>query len=193
MQSRAEIRGFGAGSLDLLRDLRVDEISHFDRPLRDHLVGCFSLLDCWGAPSHVCVAGLFHSIYGTETFKRAAAAATDRPRIRDVIGSAAEELVYLFSFGDRRRLLLDNGMPPHSWTSHSGDERAEIDDETLGWLVLIEAANFVEQLPHLDSVSDATIDDMTQRFDAQKRHLPPHVRHALREAHATRLGRARRA
>ncbi len=192
MQSRVEIRGFGDGALDLLRYFRVDEIAHFDRALREHLIGCFTLLDCWGAPSHVCVTGLFHSIYGTATFKSAAAAATDRPRIRNVIGSAAEELVYLFSFGDRRRLLLDSRTAPHLWTSHSGDERAEIDDETLGWLVLVEAANFVEQLPHIDSVSDATIDDMMQRFDAQKRHLPPHVRHALREAYDARLDRATR-
>ena len=191
MQSRAEIRGFGAEAIELLRDFRVDEISHFDRPLRDHLVGCFTLLDQWGAPSHVCVAGLFHSIYGTETFKSAAAAATDRPRIRNVIGNAAEDLVYLFSFGDRRRLSIDNRTPPYLWTSHSGDERAEIDDKTLGWLVLVEAANFVEQLPHIDSISETTIDDMMQRFDAQERHLPLHVRRALREARDARGDRAR--
>ncbi len=173
MSSRTE--GSSQAAATLLREVPIDGIAHYDRELREHLIGCHALLERWGAAPEVQIAGLFHSVYGTATFKTRALEVDERPRVRALIGEGSERLVYLFGFGDRRRLLLENHAPPHTWTAHAGqtsDASEAIDDETLAALVLIEAANFLEQLPHVDAIESSTVQDMRRRFAAQRRHIP---------------------
>lgn len=141
---------------------------------------------------HVCPAGLFHSIYVTATFKDAAVDWIDRPRVRAAIGESAEYLAHLFCAGSRRRLLLKNPSPPYFWADHTAGTRLEIDEHTLSALVVIEAANFVDQLPFIDAVPQTTVDDMERRFDAQRRHLSPTIREDLRAALGMRRARADR-
>ena len=51
--------------LDLLHGLNADENPHSGGELLDHLRGTHDFLDAWGNEQHVCLGGLFHSIYGT--------------------------------------------------------------------------------------------------------------------------------
>jgi hypothetical protein len=57
------------------------------------------LLRDWDNPTDVCLAGLFHSIYGTNTFKHQSL--HDRGALVNMIGVKAELLVHHFATGDR--------------------------------------------------------------------------------------------
>ena len=56
--------------LDLLIDLNTDSLSHSHGTLIDHLQQTYELLKQWENPQYVCLAGLFHSIYGTQIYKK---------------------------------------------------------------------------------------------------------------------------
>jgi hypothetical protein len=171
---------------NLLNDFPVQAIRHFGRPLAEHLVGCHDLLVRWGAPDTLCRAGLFHSIYGTATFREAAVPAYGRARIAELIGAEAEVLVHFFCFGDRRRLMLDNVRPPYVWTDHRDGSTQALAEAEFQALVLLEVANFVEQLPYIGSVPDAVIDDMEHRLRHQDRWYSAQVRADLAAALAAR-------
>jgi SM-20-related protein len=79
-----------------LTEIGAKEVTHSGRTLWDHLKGTYDILCKWGEPEHVCIAGLFHSIYGTEYFKHACVPIEERPKIIALIGASAERLVYRF-------------------------------------------------------------------------------------------------
>lgn len=72
-------------------------MSSFD----EHLRGVQAILRKWEAPQHLCDAGLFHSIYGTEGFQGYKLSVLKRPSIRLLIGPASERLVWIFCMVDR--------------------------------------------------------------------------------------------
>ena len=69
-----------------------------------HLKGVQAILRFWDAPYHLTKAGLFHSIYGTEGFQGFALPLQQRRSIQQLIGSAAEKLVFVFCMLDRSTL-----------------------------------------------------------------------------------------
>lgn len=82
-----------------LISLDANKTAHSGRTLYEHLKGVHDLLRDWDNPRHVCLAGLFHSIYGTNTFKHVSL--RDRGELVKKIGLRAETLVHLFSTADR--------------------------------------------------------------------------------------------
>lgn len=70
------------------------DIPHSNITLASHLFGTYSILKRMNAPEHVCLAGLFHSIYSTEIFK--CELTIERETVKYYIGEMAEELVFLF-------------------------------------------------------------------------------------------------
>ena len=132
----------------LLESYGTAAAAHTGRSLRDHLVGTFDLLEAWGNDRDVCLAGLFHSIYGTEVYTHVSADLAERIRIRREIGSRAEELAYLFCACDRRH-LLSNVERSDAFELHDRftDRSVSLDRSTLAALVEITFANELEQLP----------------------------------------------
>ena len=82
-----------------LISLDANKTRHSGRTLFDHLKGVHDLLRDWDNEHHVCLAGLFHSIYGTNTFKHQSL--NDRAKLIEMIGLKAELLVHYFSTKDR--------------------------------------------------------------------------------------------
>ena len=115
---------------DFLISLDANKTRHSGRTLYDHLKGVHDLLRDWDNEQHVCLAGLFHSIYGTKTFKHQSM--TDRSKLIEMIGVKAELLVHYFASLDRPffNSLLDKGRP---------GKKIRRD------LLEIEAANILEQ------------------------------------------------
>jgi hypothetical protein len=111
--------------------LGADKVGHSGRTLYEHLKGTHDLLLEWGAPEHVRLAGLFHSIYGTIYFKHQCLEPTlkNRELVAELIGQKAERLAYLFCTSDR----------PH-FDAQGPDQEQELED-----LRLIERANLQEQ------------------------------------------------
>lgn len=157
-------------------------IEHFGRPLADHLIGTHDLLAQWGNPVDVCLAGLFHSVYGTKTFRTSTIGIDSRNGLRALIGKSAEELVFVFGMSDRRHLLLQNPSPPYCWKDYRTGELAEINVHTFSSLIEIEVANFIEQLPVLDGDTAPVIRDMRNRFEATSSLMSRGARKAFRYA-----------
>ncbi len=139
--------------LDLLRRYHTDITPHSGRHLIDHLIGVYRLLAAWGNPPHVCCAGLFHSIYGTNIFTVRSAPFAERPAIAAAIGDEAERLAFLFCVSER----------PVAFLEAAAQGSAELDDIVhqrrvgvrpgeLAALIEIEVANFLEQPDNPDDV-----------------------------------------
>jgi hypothetical protein len=97
-----------------------------------------SILRICGCSEDVCLAGLYHSIYGTNFFT--VSTTTDRIKIKEVIGSRAEELAWIFCNANR----------PFCWFVGNNFALRDgssiwVDDETLHFLQMIEGANLLEQ------------------------------------------------
>jgi len=88
--------------IKFLKELGADRVPHSGRYLIDHLVGVHDILVGWKLEQYVCDAGLFHSIYGTMSFKHQTT--DDREYIKSIIGPMSENLVYHFCMLDRPRL-----------------------------------------------------------------------------------------
>lgn len=110
--------------------------SHTTRTLLDHLAGTYRVLKSWGSPDAVCLAGLFHSIYGTQAYHTISLTTDNRQLLEGLIGPEAEALVHAFHLADWSELLSDPVLV-------SAAER-----ETPG-LSELAVANLVEQVPRV--------------------------------------------
>ncbi len=132
----------------LLEQLDAHVTSHSRRTLLDHLQGTHDLLVEWGNEPNICVAGLFHSVYGTYAFDKRSAGLSMRDEIRAVIGTQAEHLVYLFCVTDRRCFYKHLGELRFSLRDIVHDGDLDLHRNTLAALIEIEVANILDQIPH---------------------------------------------
>jgi hypothetical protein len=129
---------------------RAAATAHSGGHLLGHLEGTRRRLAAAGQPAHVCAAGLFHSVYGTNTFRTVIAHEEDREAVRALIGVRAERLAWLFSRIERPRLLVQAQRPAHRATAAqalvAGFGLAPSDaGELLAELAVVEVANLLEQ------------------------------------------------
>ena len=80
--------------IKFLEYLCTEDKSHSGRTLLEHLLGTYNKLKEWNAPEYLQDAGLFHSVYGTSSFKHQST--NNRDAVRDLIGEQAEEIVFMF-------------------------------------------------------------------------------------------------
>jgi hypothetical protein len=114
----------------LLQAAGAGKTKHSGRTLIDHLDGTYNLLHAAGCSRDVCLAGLAHSVYGTNRFRKQTIPEEMREGVRRIIGERAEHLAYTFGRIDRPRAI------------EAGDG---VDEADLPALSLIEAANLLEQ------------------------------------------------
>lgn len=136
---------------DFLMQNGAANAEHSGYQLIDHLNGVYRILKGWNASEHVCLGGLFHSIYGTDAFRIVSVDQSRRCEIQKLIGIAAEELVYEFAHLSRPKLFeLECEENSGKWAEHlrspkfsssNTHEKAVFFDE----LMLIECANLIEQ------------------------------------------------
>lgn len=130
--------------LDFLRSCKADRIPHSGRTFLEHLEGTYALLESWGCDETVCVAGLFHSLYGTNAFTTQCIPLDKRDDIRQRIGAPAEQLAYLFCSCERPGALLE-ALDTGALTSRHDGTSLVIDPGTLHDLIAVECANLIEQ------------------------------------------------
>jgi hypothetical protein len=132
----------------LLDEVGTAERPHGGRSLREHLEGTCRLLEQWGNPDEVCLAGLFHSIYGTQYYRGQSLPPEQRERVRRRIGLRAEELAYLFGACDREHLVSNvHKSGDYTLLDRIRQQEVPISGRTLSALLEIELANVLEQLP----------------------------------------------
>lgn len=128
----------------LLQSLGVPDYAHSGRTLRDHLKGTFALLRSWGCDEVTCVAGLLHSIYGTNAFRRSCLDTSERPRLRQLVGCDIEKVVYLFCASERPKAFLQ-AIVDLQITDRFDGSKHEVSRDVLQKLMAIECANLIEQ------------------------------------------------
>lgn len=127
----------------LLRDLNTDSLSHSQGSLIDHLQKTYELLKEWNNPDYVCVAGLFHSIYGTQIYQKQTLGLEQRNIIKNAIGIEAEYLVYLFCI--MHRGYFYNNLDSNELRSSQDETCIKISEKTKRNLCEILVANELEQ------------------------------------------------
>lgn len=155
----------------LLLEIGADKINHHGRTLLEHLQGTHHLLVEWGNAQDIALAGLFHSIYGTEEFSEKAVPIKERPIVASHIGDKAEELVYLFSVADRRDLFSLNQSESLYINTPSllpETKQIKLSDEQYSALIEIEVANIVEQAMHQTGVPSTVVDFWNKAFDSKR-------------------------
>ena len=147
-----------------LKQHGADKTAHSGHTLWQHLEGVHNLLAHWGAARHVRVAGLFHSVYGTQAFKTVTVPQNQRAKVIQLLGQPAETLERWFPKLPRPNLFetslktaqfgwppFDPGITPANQTQPSPKQTA---------LLALECANLLEQrvlhkFPHLSHHAQA--------------------------------------
>src|SRR6478752_5515690 len=140
--------------IKFLRDRSAGIVGHSGSSLLAHLEGVESILTSWREADTVSLAGLFHSIYGTESFRRSIAKPDDRQAVRLLIGPDAERLVHLFC-GMRSGVLVESLRKgePYALQTRWSDTPLNIDPRDMRALATIFAANWLEQFPRMRAKS----------------------------------------
>ncbi|MCJ0762041.1 DUF6817 domain-containing protein [Variovorax terrae] len=141
----------------LLEGSAAMHLAHSGRTLLLHLAGTWQLLRRWGNTQPICLAGLFHSIYGTNAFQRQSLPENRRPELQHAIGHGAEQLAWLFGAVDRPRALLEGlqllrpgalipqRIPLPARRGWPASHPLTITSHQLAALTEIECANLLEQ------------------------------------------------
>ncbi len=132
---------------DFLVGLGVDKVPHSKTYFLSHLIGVYRDLKEWGAPEHLALAGLFHSIYGTEAFQGFRISLDRREEVRSLIGERAERLAYANCALTRDSLdasVLAAGRP-NVWDRFR-NAPLEITDEDYADLLTLHLCDRLEQV-----------------------------------------------
>ena len=97
-----------------LLGLGIEELKHTGKTYLGHLIAVHRMMEEQACSTDACRAGLFHSIYGTEAFRRFQLPLGRRAEIRDLIGERAERLAHLNCAMDQASFdaALRRGQPP---------------------------------------------------------------------------------
>ena len=158
--------------LDLLTELNTDSNPHSGAALIDHLRGTYEYLKAWENPEYVCLGGLFHSIYGTQSYKTQSASFDDRQTIRAVIGNEAEELAFLFCVTQRQKFFENLDRPDPILYDQMHDQNLAVTPKTIGELIEIEIANYREFITRLD-FTHKELDKFSARVDSAQKLISP--------------------
>ncbi len=153
--------------MKLLKDLNTDSNPHTAGTLMDHLRGTYQLLESWGNLKSVCLAGLFHSIYGTQSYQTQSATFEQRSQIRQIIGKEAEFLAYLFCVTRRKTFFSEMGKSSPQLHDTIRGQTVKIAPDILSDLIEIEMANYVEFLARID-MSHEELDEFSVRVESAK-------------------------
>lgn len=158
--------------IEFLRDVGAAGIEHSGGRLFDHLLGVASILRRWSAPVDVVKAGLFHSVYGTATFRRQLLSEGDRERLRALLGDRAENLVWLFSSVIFSEIYKFAGESTYTARRRDAANPVSLSAEDVRDLNLIAFANVVEQLPDME-LSPGEVFEWRQALGRMAEGFPP--------------------
>jgi hypothetical protein len=125
----------------------TSNIGHGNGLYTDHCMNVYAILRELGAPEQVCLAGLYHSIYGNEYFNPNII--INRESVKQLIGEYAESLVYMLcSFSNLEENILSKTI--------------NCSKEMYDDLFYISYANLKEQSTH---TTDVVLLDLLARYE----------------------------
>jgi len=134
--------------LENLERFGISTTSHSQESLLSHLKGTWSILNHWNCEEATSLAGLCHSIYGTESFLKVSATLDNREYLQSLIGIEAENLAYLFG-AHKKDSLWENLNRSGNFSIHDRfvNQSRVISKKELSDLITITLANWLEQRP----------------------------------------------
>lgn len=115
------------------------DLTHGNSSYLDHCNKIYNILKELQCSEELCLAGLYHSVYGTENYQ--VPISSSRPKIKELIGDYAEHLVTIFcGLSNRTNSILNNSFA--------------FDEDIKLALLYIEYANLKEQLIRLGQNDD---------------------------------------
>jgi hypothetical protein len=127
--------------------LGAPDVEFHSRYLLDHFQGTYELLKSWKQSEDLCLAGLYHSVYLTQFFISNDPNADNRSIIRNLLGSEAERLVYLYCVIDRREFIKENAVSRNMFVFDTYlSQRTALTSVDFESLVKLIWANAFEQL-----------------------------------------------
>ncbi len=126
----------------------------------------------WGSRPATCRAGLFHSVYGTQTFDVSLIGFSQRCKVRHAIGPRAERLVFLFAVCDRDEFFDKIGVRKKYLIDTCRKRRILVTPNTVKALIEIEVANILEQIPNKGRISSRVMRVYERQCELAKRVLP---------------------
>lgn len=135
---------------EILKKLATDSTEHLNkRSLYSHLLGTYRILKKWNSSEEICLAGLYHSIYGTYSYRKSLVNLEQRGIIKAAIGSDAEKLVYYYCLEDRKHFSYNFEQVNEFKLINYRDNKEIILTQTeLSALITIRLADHLEQLPY---------------------------------------------
>ena len=128
-----------------LHALGAGAFPHVNGTLERHLHGTERLLREWGNRDAVCVAGLYHAVYGTDGIRGCLTGLDTRDVVARVIGDEAESIAYLYGACDRERFHRRIGTPAqHAFVDRFAGCEYPIGDGALRDFCEITVANELE-------------------------------------------------
>ena len=127
----------------------IEEMEHTGKTYLGHLLAVHRMMEERGCSTDACRAGLFHSIYGTEAFRRFQLPLDRRAEIRDLIGERAERLAYLNCAMDRASFdaALRRGQPPFTVLDRLSGEEVLMEAGDFDDLCRVHLYDWLEQAP----------------------------------------------
>jgi hypothetical protein len=119
---------------------------HLDRHLFDHFIGTYRILKKWNSPEYVCLAGLAHALYGTESFRNISIPLNSRSHLREIIGEEAERLVYYYCVLKRQDFCKNLDRSTFSITSRIDGQRIPISKRDFKDITELFLADRLEQI-----------------------------------------------
>ncbi|GGA11481.1 DUF6817 domain-containing protein [Okeania sp. KiyG1] len=138
--------------LNLLKSYQTNTIPHTQVTLYDHLVGTGNLLETWKCHKNLCLAGYFHSFYGTDgTGKKHVLNFSQRDELQKAIGEEAEEIVYLYCISQRRKYFQKRVVPDDKIPIINRFTNEKIMINYPQWLnlIILDMANLLEEFDRL--------------------------------------------
>ncbi len=134
--------------LKKLERFGISTINHSQSNLISHLKGTAEILQKWNCENYICMAGLCHSIYGTESFSTSPATLENRDFVQSLIGFEAERLAYLFGAHKKESLWSNlNTNCDLSIEDRFTNKILNLTNKDFSDLVTLTLANWLEQRP----------------------------------------------
>lgn len=133
-----------------LRQLGIEDLVHTgSKSYLGHLVAVSRDLERWGCDEAVFLAGLFHSIYGTERFRRFQLPLKHRAEVRGLIGERAEQLAYWNCAMDRTSFdrAVERQVGPYPIVDRITGDSVELTEWDLLDLCRVHLCDWLEQVP----------------------------------------------
>lgn len=137
-------------AVEYLTQLNLDGIEHTGtKHYLGHLIAVYRDLKNWGCNEDVCLAGLVHSLYGTQRFQGYTLPVDERIKVQELIGERAERLAYYNCFMLRPSFdaLLEQPNSPYAIAHRETGETMILSRDDYDDLCRVHLCDWLEQVP----------------------------------------------